>query len=344
MIVVPAVITALSAISGTGGLVLSISGLRDQLAADATNRYVQEQNERNLLRFEAVSKRTDEEFSALGKQRLAISRSFGVFVKAFERIHNTPEFSSFQDPGLSAFDFEEIESVAVFADSSTVTAAGAMAGSIFGAAAASGTNSALWALGKATLGPKAARLYGAAKRRAILSALGGGAKRVGGGGIALGKMVLNAASIGVGVLFEGIAVAFSASLAKKNADEAEKELHKNEQVISTAIEMQLNLALAARKLRSVSVRLCNGPYKKMVTQFKELVEKKTDWELFSEEERMLVENCILIVQLLHSLNNVPLYKVTKYNADGEAEMVEPNFSEVNEMINKAEHKEKERME
>lgn len=342
MIVIPAVITALSAISGTGGLVLSIRGLMDQLAADTTNRYVQEQNERNLLRFEAVSERTDEEFSKLGKQRLAISRSFGVFVNAFEKIHNTPEFSSFQDPGLSAFDFEEIESVAVFADSSAVTAAGAMAGSIFGAAAASGTNSALWALGKAALGSKATRLYGAAKRRAILSALGGGAKRVGGGGIALGKIVLKTASVGVGFLLEGIAVAYSASLVKKNAEEAKRELHKNEEVISNAIQMQLELAVAAKKLRSVSVRLCNGSYKTLVLKFKKLAEEKTDWESYSVEERKLVENCILAVQLLHSLNNVPMYKVTKYNADGEIESVEPNFSEVNEMIHNAEQKEKER--
>ena len=47
--------------------------------------HVQEQNERNLLRFEEASKRTDQEFNALGKQRLAISKNFAVFVKAFEK-------------------------------------------------------------------------------------------------------------------------------------------------------------------------------------------------------------------------------------------------------------------
>ena len=84
MIVLPVVISTLSAIGGMSGLALSVKGLRDQLNADTTNRYVQEQNERNLLRFEEASKRTDQEFNALGKQRLAISKNFAVFVKAFE--------------------------------------------------------------------------------------------------------------------------------------------------------------------------------------------------------------------------------------------------------------------
>lgn len=333
--VIPVVISTLSAIGGTGGLVLSVSGLKDQLDADATNRYVQEQNERNLLRFEEVSKRTDREFNALGKQRLAISKNFGVFVKAFEKIHNKPEFSSFQDPGLAAFDFDEIESVSVLADSDALKASGIVLGSVFGAAAASGTNSALWALGKAQLGPRAARMHGYAKSRAILAALGGGAKRVGGGGVALGKLMLNVASLGTSVLIEGLALSFSASLAKKNADEAKRELHKNEELISEAILMQLDLAVAAEKLREVSVRLCNGTYKKLVLQFKALVDDKTDWKEFTAEERKLVENCVLTVQLLHGLNNVPLYKVTKYNAEGEVESVEPNFSEVYEKINYA---------
>lgn len=338
MIVIPAVISVLSAASGTGGLVLSVKGFIDQLDADATTRYVQEQNERNMLRLDEVSKRTDQEFNALGKQRLAISKNFGVFVKCFEKIHNKPEFSSFQDPDLAAFDFAEIESVSVFADLDALTAAGAVVGSVFGAAAAGGTNSALWALGKAQLGARASRLHGYAKSRAILTALGGGAKRVGGGGVALGKLMLNMASMGTGFLIEGLAMSFSASLAKKNADEAKKELHKNEALLSRAIEMQLDLAVAAERLRGVSVRLCNGTYKELVLQFRDLVEKKTDWEAFTAQERKLVENCVLMVQLLHGLNNVPLYKVTKYNAEGEVESVEPNFSEVYEKINYAKTK------
>ena len=139
-------------------------------------------------------------------------------------------------------------------------------------------------------------------------------------------------------MIEGIALAYSASLAKKNADEAKKELRKNEEIIYKAIEMQLDLAVAAEKLREVSVRLCNGTYKKLVLQFKALVDEKTDWKEFTAEERKLVENCVLAVQLLHSLNNVPLYKVTKCDAEGEIESVEPNFSEVYEKINYAKTK------
>lgn len=332
MIVIPAVITALSAVAGTGGLVLNIRGQIDQASADATIRYVQEQNERDCLRFTSVSERLDSELKALGKQRLAISKNFSTFVKAFEKIHNTPEFTSMQNPNFSAFSFDELASVTVWADSAAITAVGAMAGSVFGAAAAGGVNSALWALGKAQLGAKASRLHGYAKSRAILSTLGGGAKRIGGGGIAMGKLVLNFASAGTLILVEGLAMSFSASLAKKNADEAKKELQKNRQLVSETINMQLELAVASERLRTVSVLMCNRVYKDLVKRFKELVNQKTDWNTFTTEEKKLVENCVLTVQLLHNLNNTPMYTVTEYDVDGEIKSAEPNINEVNKMV------------
>ena len=50
----------------------------------------------------------------------------------------------------------------------------------------------------------------------------------------------------------------------------------------------------------------------------------------------MLDNNILIVQILHYLNNTPLYKVTKYSGEGEVEEVEPNTAEVNAAIEKAE--------
>ena len=67
-----------------------------------------------------------------------------------------------------------------------------------------------------------------------------------------------------------------------------------------------------------------------------MVEKKNDWNDFSEEEKLLLNNNILVIQILHYLNNTPLYKVTKYNSDGEVEELEPNTDEVNTALKKAE--------
>ena len=93
MFFLPVVILALSGISGAGGVALSAKSVVDSLEASSTNRYVQERNERNLLRFEACSDQLEKAIYSFGKQRVTISKNFNVFINAFEKIHNRPEFS-----------------------------------------------------------------------------------------------------------------------------------------------------------------------------------------------------------------------------------------------------------
>lgn len=338
MLLIPTIIFTLSGISGAGGIALSVKSIADSMQASATNRFVQEQNERNILRFEACSQKLDQALSELGKQRMVIAKNFSVFINAFEKIHNRPEFSQNQDVEFPSFDFDEIKNVSVVANVFVGSTTGAVVGSVLGAAAASGTTSAMMALGSASTGTKIATLSGAAKTKAALAALGGGAVSHGGGGIALGTLALNAATLGVGVLVEGIAMAYAGSLAKKEADKAKQTLMDNEKIIKDAIEMQLTILCLVDKMKEVSVGICNGIYKKLVFQLKALVEEKTDWNDFSFEEKLLVENCILVVQILHYLNNVALYKVTKYNDEGEIEEAEPNTTEVEAAISNAKKK------
>ena len=335
MFFLPVVILALSGISGAGGVALSAKSVVDSLEASSTNRYVQERNERNLLRFEACSDQLEKAIYSFGKQRVTISKNFNVFINAFEKIHNRPEFSQGEDVGFPTFDFDEIKCVSVTANTILGSAGGAVAGSVFGAAAASGVTSAVAALGKASTGIALADLSGAAKTKAVLAALGGGAKAVGGGGVALGTLVLNAATAGIFTLVEGIAMAYSASVARKEADKAKATMDENERCIQEAIDMQLSITASAKKLKSASVSICNGTYKELVYELKDVVEKKKDWNEFSDEEKTLTEDCILVVQILHYLNNIALYKVKKYNEKGEIEVVEPNTEEVDKAIAKA---------
>ena len=324
----PTIILALSAISGAGGIALSVKSVDDSINASSTNRYVQERNERNLLRFGACSRKLDDSLNKLGEQRMVISKNFNVFINAFEKIHNRPEFSSKEQAGLPVFDFEEIKNVSVIASVIAGNVSGKATGSMLGAAAASGIKSAIIALGKASTGAKIAGLHGAAKTKAALAALGGGAKAAGGGGIALGTLVLNAATLGVGALVEGIAMAYAGSVAKKEADKAHKVMQENEKIISDAIQMQISITNSADEISAVSARICNGIYKKSVMKLKKLVAEKTDWNLFTREEKLLVENCILLVQTLHYLNNIPMYKVISVNDKGEVMEIEPNTDEV----------------
>ncbi len=335
MIILPAIILALSGVSGAGGIALSAKSVVDSLEASSTNRYVQERNERYLLRFEACSNLLEEALNSLGKQRMTISKNFGVFIKAFEKLHNRPEFSEGENADFPTFDFDEIKDVSVIADAILGSASGAIAGSVLSAAAASGVTSAVAALGKASTGTMITNLSGAAKTKAVLAALGGGAKAAGGGGVALGTLALNAASLGVFTLVEGIAMAYASSVSRKEADKAKTAVDENERIIQAAIDMQLSITESVDKLRSASVGICNGIYKKLVFEFKDIVAEKNDWNEFSDEEKKLTENCIYVVQILHHLNNIAPYKVKKYNEKGEIEEVEPNTEEVSAALTKA---------
>ena len=85
---------------------------------------------------------------------------------------------------------------------------------------------------------------------------------------------------------------------------AKDEMQKNELIINDAISMQFQIIKSANDMKRVSVELCNKVYKPMVFSMKKLVDDKCDWNLFTNEEKLLVENTILIVRILHYLNNM----------------------------------------
>lgn len=297
MLILPTVLFALSGISGASGLALSAKSVVDSFEAEAVNRRAQGQNDKNILRFKACSEQLDETLEGLGKQRIVIAKNFSVFINAFEKIQNRPEFTKSETIEIPRFEFNEIQNVSVIADQLLGTTVGAIGGSVMAAVASSGTTAAVMALGTASTGTKIATLHGAAATKATLAALGGGALSAGGGGIALGKLVLNAASLGAGVLVEGIAMAYAGSVSKKKADEAEAQMIKNERIINDAIEMQIDITHSANAIKKVSVGICNSIYKSLVFQMKSLVTEKINWNEYTDTEKQLVENTILVVQI-----------------------------------------------
>lgn len=338
MLFLPALVITLSSISGASGIAFSVKSLVDSMDASATNRFVQDRNNENLLKFQATSNKLNETLEELGKQRMMITNNFSAFVNTFERIHNRPEFSSKESPALPTFDFNEIKNVSVVAADFLGAISGAIGGSALAAAATSGTTAAVMALGTASTGTKIAELSGAAATKAALAALGGGSLATGGGGIALGMLVLNVASLGVGVLVEGVAMAYAGSVAKKHADKAKDAMFNNERIINDAIAMQNEIMRAAIDMRKATTKLNNEIYKPLVFRMRALVDRKNDWNSFTASEKILVENNILIVQLLNYLNNIPLYEVKKYNITDDQcdiEEVVSNADEVKLALNKA---------
>lgn len=105
--------------------------------------------------------------------------------------------------------------------------------------------------------------------------------------------------------------------------------------MSNVIDIQLTTINSVKDIKEASVEICNGIYKELVFELRNLVEKKNDWNDYSEDERLLVENNIKAVQILYYLNNILLYKVCRTNDEGEIVEVEPNTEEINNAVSMA---------
>lgn len=330
---IPILVGTLSAISGGGGIALGAKGAIDLIDASATDRATQMQNKENVLRFEACSEKLTESLENLGRQRMIVTKNFNVFINAFEKIKNRPKFVDRENSEFPIVEFDEIRNVSVEAEVILGTVVGTAVGGALAAAAASGTTAAIIALGTASTGTRISALSGAALEKAVLAQLGGGAISAGGGGIALGKLILNAASLGVGILVEGISLAYAGSDAKKKAGEAKDKMISNANVIYKATNMQVAINNDITKVISATAKICNNIYKPLALALKKLVSQKDDWNEFTEEEKLLVKNNIAVVQILHYLNNIPIYKVK--TDDETIKQAEPNTNVINEAIEKA---------
>lgn len=331
---VPWTLGTLAAIGiGTGSLV-GLGGIIGLDEANDKNTETLILHEKNVNRFKASSKKMESCLNDLGKQRLVISKNFKVFAETFEKIKNKPSFSELENQDFPKFDFDEIKNISFTAEACLGAGLGAIGGTAMGAVAAAGTTSAVMALATSSTGTAISGLSGAAATKAALAWLGGGSLAAGGGGIALGTIILNACGGAVAVFTTGLTMAFTASKASEKADQARKQMLENEKIINAIIDKQLSIACSSDAMKKVSVSLCNNVYKPLVMRLKELVKEKQDYKAFTQDEMQLVENNIIIVQILHALNNTPLFKAPD-KKEINIEEIDLNTEEVDSIIGKA---------
>jgi hypothetical protein len=234
---------------------------------------------------------------------------------------------------LPKYDKEALKNVSIGAGVLLGGLGGAAVGTAGGFAAAGATTSAVMALGTASTGTAIASLSGAAATNATLAALGGGAIAAGGGGIALGTTILGATTLGVGLLVGGVIFNVTGSKLSDKADEAWTQMKKAEKTIDTACTYLNDLKSSATKY-TASVKKVRDKYKEIFGYVFYAVNnlKKTDWNDFSEEERMATQNAVLLVGLLYKMCQVSL--VNKASNDDEMNTV--NHNAINESIRNSE--------
>lgn len=298
-----------AAVAGAAGVGSGIHGAVKMKEANDTMKLADGRHKRNLAQFEAQSNETNRDMDELGKLELEILNSFEDFSDVFEKIQNRPEFKEYTKDGVQIPEYngEKMKEVSIGAGVLLGGIGGAAVGTAGGFAAAGATTAAVMALGTASTGTAIASLSGAAATNATLAALGGGALAAGGGGMALGTAVLGAATLGVGLLVGGVIFNITGSSLSGKADEAYSQMKRAEAEINRICKYMRELSQAATNYR-MSLEKVNKVYTVHLRELKNLVNSahKRDWNHFTEPEKVLAENTVLLVGLLYKMCKVQL--------------------------------------
>lgn len=300
-----------AAVAGVAGVGSGIHGAVKMKEASDTMQEAKNRHERNIRKFEEQNKYTTISMDKLGKLELDILHTFGEFSDVFEKIQNRPVFAEYNKNGvkLPTYNGEKLKEVSVGAGVLLGGLGGAGLGTAGGFAAAGATTAAVMALGTASTGTAIASLSGAAATNATLAALGGGAIAAGGGGMALGTTILGATTLGVGLLVGGVIFNIAGGKLSDKADDAWNQMLKAEVEIEKLCRYLKDLRELSNNYQK-SLGEVNELYTMHLTELKRIVNVwgHNDWNTFTDEEKRITENTVLLVGLLYSMCKVELVK------------------------------------
>lgn len=304
----PLIIGGIAGAAAAAGVGAGIHGGVKMKDANDTMKYAKRKQEDAVQKFEKRNAEVTEIMDELGKLELEILHSFDKFSNIIEQIQGRPEFKAYSKDGitLQEYEAEEIKKLSAGAKILLGGIGSAAAGTAGGFAAAGVTTSAVMALGTASTGTAISTLSGVAATNATLAALGGGAVAAGGGGMALGSMVLSGATMGVGLLIGGVIFNLTGSKLSDKADEAYSQALRTEEEVDKIVAYLDELGRAATKY-SCSLKAVKAEYTKRLCALEYIVDfSNVEWSCFSQKEKDLTENTVLLVGLLRQMCKVQL--------------------------------------
>ena len=296
-------------VAGVAGVGAGVHGAVKMGNANSTMEEINDLHERNIESFRRQNVETCLIMDTLGMLELDILKSFGEFSKVFEKVRDKPEFKYKYEIGVILPEFKpaEIKEVSIGAVALINLLQGGAAGAAGGFAAAGAVPAAIMSIGYASTGTAIATLSGQAAVNAMLAWLGGGSLSTGGGGIVLGTIVLNAATLGVGLLIGGIIFNISGSSLSKKVDKAREQVEIETASVEKICSYLHELSVSAKKYYD-AISKVRDVYSKQLRQLRRTVNvlEKTNYHSFTEDETMNFQNTILLVQLLHEMCKVKL--------------------------------------
>lgn len=330
----PLIIIAGSAIAGAGGLASAGVGARKMIHANKEMKRIEKRHEANQRRFNDLNQSTTSAMEDLGNLELEVCESFDRFAELIERIQNRPEFDEIKVGSFDVprYDAQELRDVSIAAGMVVGAVGGAGMGAGGGIAAAMAAKGVIGAVCLASTGTPIATLHGIAATNAIMAVLGGGTLAAGGGGIALGATVLSAATAGVGILIGGIVFNLASRSLSSEVDEAREQMKEAEREIGRICKYLSRLKTVAYTYRK-SLSTVYGIYKEHLERFERIVfdEARCDWCQFTDEEKLSLENLVLLVSILYGMCKINL--VVEGDRDG---INEVNYDEAMSRVKTAE--------
>lgn len=300
----PLIIGGIAAIAGLAGVGSGIHGGVKMKEANDTMKVAKRKQENAIELFKKRNSETTDLMDAIGKQELKILNSFKVFSDIIEKIQGRPDFKEYKKEGIKLPDYEAEELKKVSAGAGVLLGGigGAAAGTAGGFAAAGATTSAVMALGTASTGTAISSLTGVAATNATMAALGGGSIAAGGGGMALGTAVLGGATLGVGLLVGGIIFNVTGSKLSDKADEAYNQAKRTENEVNKIVGYFNELSSAAKNLKTALSEV-ESQYRKRLATLDHVVNfsEKIEWSEFTDKEKQMTENAVLLVGLLYKM-------------------------------------------
>ena len=298
-----------AAVSGVYGLYKGGKATLDRMDASSTNDGARGLLNRSTQLVDAHRLATNSVLEDFGSRKLrAFNGPIGDFIAAFGRLRNVEEMPSPELEKLKFGDFTLDSLVGLRNDYKLLmdSGLGLGAGLSGGAALAFGAYNGTMMLATASTGTAISTLSGAAATNATLAWLGGGSIAAGGGGMAMGAMVL-------GGVVAGPALAIFGHIFGSKADEALLNARTNMEVAKTHWE---TAQLTAQQLHAIEqvVVLANDTFSKITTHLRRSVRRLNtivdssgeDFRAYTQTDKELVFRAVKFAQLIKAMIDTPI--------------------------------------
>ncbi len=294
---------------GLYGVAKTISAGVDHFDASQVNDSAQAVMSKSLNRLERQRKNTAIVVEDFGARKLrAFNGVIEEFIRVYGRLKNIetiagPEIDRMQLCDAPAHLLEDLKNeYQALQDAGLAFGAGLCGGAALAFGAYNGTV----ILASASTGTAISTLSGAAATNATLAWLGGGSVAAGGGGVAMGVMVLGGLVVGPALAIFGHILGHKAKAAQANA---ESNLEK-------ATTFSDEARLTQRKLKAIQdvTMLANGIFSKTSSQLrrsvnvlKKIIEDRgVDYTSYSSEDREEVFRCVKLALIVKAMIDTPI--------------------------------------